>query len=75
MKKKLNLYIYDYIKSNGKLPTHSKSEKSKYAYHCRKLIEQGLIEKKGYGVWIAKEVQTSSTSYFFNFSTAYFSLC
>jgi hypothetical protein len=62
MKKNLNLYIYNYIKTNGKLPKHKYAEKSKYAYHCKKLLEEGSIEKKGYGVWVAKQVQTSSTS-------------
>lgn len=55
--KKLNFIIYEYIKAYGKLPEHKSSEKSKYAYYCRKLQEEGKIEKIGYGVWKVKEVQ------------------
>jgi len=53
----LNLYIYNYIKQHSKLPPHTKAEKSKYSYYCKKLKERGLIENPAYGVWVAKEVQ------------------
>lgn len=61
-KKGLNLYIYEYIKQNQRLPPHKDSEKSKYSYHCRQLKEKGLIENISYGVWIAKEVQKKVTT-------------
>jgi len=50
-KKDLNFRVYDYIKKNKKLLPHSEKEKSKISYHCKKLMLEGLIKKKGYATW------------------------
>ena len=50
-KNKFELELYLYIKENERLPPHEKREKTKIAYYCRKLKDQGLISNLGNGVW------------------------
>lgn len=59
--KNLKLYIYEYIKRHKKLPPHEKKLDSKFAYYCRILQEEGVLLKKGYGVWeVVGELKTTS---------------
>ena len=46
----LYLYVYNYIKENGKLPSDTIS-KQKLNYYVQSLKKQNLIDKVGYGVW------------------------
>ena len=60
-KEKFELVLYNYIKSNSKLPKEAKEKKSLYSYYVKKLGDKGLIKKVGYGIYeVIKEVQTSS---------------
>lgn len=53
--KKINFYlsVYEFIKSNKKLPDLAKEgiSKQKLNYYVKALKQRGLIVKKGYGVW------------------------
>jgi hypothetical protein len=49
-KNNLNLYVVSYVFENGKLPTTS-MKKSTFQYHLNKLKSDGVLFKKGYGVW------------------------
>ena len=48
------LYVYEYIRKSGKLPTKDVS-KQKLNYYVKKLKRQDLIYKVGYGVWKINE--------------------
>ena len=49
-KKDFYLYLYNFIKDKGVLPTNEFS-KQRLNYYVRRLKKADLIRKKGYGVW------------------------
>ena len=49
VKKDLYLYVYDFIKTNHKLPKDISKQKA--YYYTQKLSKEGFIEKVSTGVW------------------------
>ena len=50
VKKNFYLYVYQFVKDNGYLPTKDFS-KQRLNYYVRELKKANIIRKKGYGVW------------------------